>query len=283
MRNPWIPRWGDPAVRFNRGWLWPTRAELAAAAVQPYKLGNMQRQRWYPSAISDQILWLINFYLKLPNYETRLGLPPAHVDACVASCKFLVYVLGEWLTAVRTFGPACTQCVDLLENGSGPGPIVLTPFTAPALPDQVAAVPPGVLTRLFALVQLIKDSANYTPDIGKDLGIIATESPAPSDAQHAHPAPTVKYVLLAGDTCQQVQFNFVKHGHQALQMEGRRGTAPYEFMSVLTTTPGVDSRPLLVAGTPEVREYRFRFWDKGVLSGEWTYLKITVGPEGAAA
>jgi len=26
----------------------------------------------------------------------------------------------------------------------------------------------------------------------------------------------------------------------------------------------MDERPLLVAGTPEVREYRMRFWDKGI-------------------
>jgi transcriptional regulator with XRE-family HTH domain len=40
-----------------------------------------------------------------------------------------------------------------------------------------------------------------------------------------------------------------------------------------------DERPLLVAGTPEVREYRMRFWDKGTPNGDWTdVVKVTVSP-----
>jgi hypothetical protein len=41
----------------------------------------------------------------------------------------------------------------------------------------------------------------------------------------------------------------------------------------------MDERPLLVAGTPEVREYRMRFWDKGTPNGDWTDVtKVTVSP-----
>ena len=45
-----------------------------------------------------------------------------------------------------------------------------------------------------------------------------------------------------------------------------------------TESPYVDARPLLVAGQPETREYRMRFWDKGTPNGEWTDVaKETVG------
>ena len=41
----------------------------------------------------------------------------------------------------------------------------------------------------------------------------------------------------------------------------------------------MDERPLLQAGTPEVREYRMRFWDKGPPNGDWTdVVKVTVSP-----
>ena len=41
----------------------------------------------------------------------------------------------------------------------------------------------------------------------------------------------------------------------------------------------LDERPLLVPGTPEVREYRMRFWDKGTPNGDWTdVVKVTVSP-----
>ena len=40
-----------------------------------------------------------------------------------------------------------------------------------------------------------------------------------------------------------------------------------------------DTRPLLVPGVAEVREYRAMFWDKGQPSGEWCDVaKITVSP-----
>ena len=42
-----------------------------------------------------------------------------------------------------------------------------------------------------------------------------------------------------------------------------------------TETLYVDERPLLVAGTPEVREYRLRFWDKGTPNGDWTPVDKT--------
>ncbi len=32
----------------------------------------------------------------------------------------------------------------------------------------------------------------------------------------------------------------------------------------------MDERPLLQAGTPEVREYGMRFWDQGPPNGDWT-------------
>ncbi len=46
-----------------------------------------------------------------------------------------------------------------------------------------------------------------------------------------------------------------------------------------TESPYMDERPLLVAATPEVREYRMRFWDKGTPNGDWTdVVKVTVSP-----
>ena len=38
-------------------------------------------------------------------------------------------------------------------------------------------------------------------------------------------------------------------------------------------------RDVLVAGTPEVREYRMRFWDNVTPNGDWTdVVKVTVSP-----
>ncbi len=233
----------------------------------------MKRQRWYPSRISDQIPWLENFRTKLPGYETTLGLVGADVDACVASCRYAIYVLSQWLAPVRAFGQAATETVDILMSGEGPTAVVLPAFTAPALPTEVASVPPGVLTRLFDLVQRIKDAAGYTPIIGEDLGIIAPEDT--SD----HPVPVVKLELLDGDGHQNVKINFTKYGHMGVYIESRRGAGAFEFLGIDTESPYQDERPLLTAGQPEVREYRLRYWDKGTPNGDWTDLaKVTVAP-----
>ncbi len=274
MPNPWIPRWGDPAVRFDRGWKYPTAEEIAFAKTQPTLKGVMKRQIYYPTRITDQVPWLKNFATKLPGYETALGLPSAHVDACVASCNFAVYVLGDWLTAVRDFGPASTNAMDLLLAGSGPAPVVLPVFTLPALPEGVASVPPGALNRLFDLVQLIKASPAYTDTIGLDLGIVGSSvSPHAGEA-----APAVKLQAVAsganqavaGSPNQAVHITFKKHGHMGVYIECQRGTGAFEFVAIETGSPYLDDRPLLVAGTPEVRKYRLRYWDKGTPNGDWT-------------
>ena len=277
MANPWLPHWGDPAVRFDRGWKWPTAAEIEAAKLQPTKEGRMKVQRYYPTRIADQIPWLVNFAAKLPGYETPLSLPSAHVDACVASCKFVVYVLESWLTEVRLFGPAATSAMDLLLSGSGPDAVVLPTFTAPALPPGVASVPPGALNRTFDLIQIIKNSTGYTETIGHDLGILAPATATPAGTTQS--APVLKLVLVQGAANQAVNLGFLKNGHTGVWIESQRGTGAMEFLAIDTEVPYLDDRPLLVAGTPEVRKYRLRYWDKGNPNGDWSdTATITVGP-----
>ncbi|MBI5393701.1 MAG: hypothetical protein HZA91_00210 [Verrucomicrobia bacterium] len=233
----------------------------------------MRRQTYYPSRIADQIPWLENFRTKLPGYETPLGLPDAQVDACVASCRFSIYVLSQWLSAVRTFGPAATEAVDLLLSGEGPDAVVLPTFAAPTLPTGVASVPPGALTRLFDLVAMIKDAPAYTDTIGEDLGIIA-----PEDASD-HPVPVFKLEAVQGAGCQSVKISFTKYSHMGVWIECRRAGGAWEFLAIDTESPYLDERALLAAGQPEIREYRLRYWDKGTPNGDWTdTAKITGAP-----
>lgn len=277
MANPWLPRWDDPAVRYDRGWRYPTDAEILAAQIQPTLKGRMKTQRYFPNRISAQVPWLENFRNKLPALETPLSLPPAHVDACVASCNFMIYVLGEWLTAVRAFGPAATSAMDLLLSGTGPDAVVLPVFNLPALPAGVAAVPPGALNRLFDLVQVIKSSPGYTDTIGQDLNIIGPAA-APSTS-FVKTTPDAKLTVVQGATNKAVRLDFKKYGHMGVYIECKRGAGEFEFVAIDTESPYLDDRPLLVAGTPEVRQYRLRYWDKGTPNGDWSDVdSITVGP-----
>lgn len=51
----------------------------------------------------------------------------------------------------------------------------------------------------------------------------------------------------------------------------------WEFLTISTRGPYLDTRPLLVPGQAEVREYRAMFWDQGIANGDWgDAAKITV-------
>ena len=264
-------------ARFDSGATYDSSAKYDQAnggdtSHQPKpKRKSMTRQPYYPSRIASQVEWLQNFRAKLAGYATTLGLSAGQVTAATGDTGWLIYVLGTWLGAVRTWSPACTDYVEDIQSGTGAP--ALPVFTAPTAPAGVAPVPAGALSRLFDLASVIKDAPGYTEAIGTDLGILGPENTAD------HPTPGVKLSVMQGGTCQCVKIAFTKYTHQGVYLESKRGTGTWEFIGIDTESPYMDERPLLSPGQPEVREYRLRYWDKGTPNGEWTAsVKITVAP-----
>ena len=234
----------------------------------------MKRQDYYPGRIGDQVNWLDNYGIKSNVYGLTLDLTADEIIDTVKDAKWGNHVLGTWLTSVRAFAPSTTDAVDDVLTGTGSADMVLPTFVPPALPAGVVAVPPGVLNRIFAIVAKMKLSPNLTEAIATDLRIIG-----PEDTE-SKLTPKFLASLLQGDGCQCVKLVFYKYGHMGVYIESRRGAnGVWEFLSIDTESPYEDERPLLVAGTPEVREYRMRFWDKGTPNGDWTDVqKVTVSP-----
>jgi hypothetical protein len=232
----------------------------------------MQRQKWYPARIGDQVVWLTNFSTKVGAHATALGL---NATGIIADTKWLIYVLATWMENVRTFGTGATQYSYILQNGLTGGSTFPTPaFVNTTPPAGVVPVGAGILPRLFKFVQDIKDAPGYTTVIGEDLGIIG------APVSNGQPCPVFTLKTVGGETCDHVEGPCKKFTHEGVAVESRRG-AEEEFSFLLNTTARsfVDTRPLLVPGVPEVREYRLRFWDKGVANGEWSEsASITVGP-----
>ena len=136
----------------------------------------------------------------------------------------------------------------------------------------MTAALPGTLTRIFALVAKVKLNANYTEAIGTDLGVVGP-------AETGKAAPKFLTELQQGGGCQCVKLTFYKYTHTGVHIESKRGTGAWELLGIDTESPYKDERPLLAAATPEVREYRLRFWDKGTPNGDWTdVVKVTVSP-----
>ncbi len=233
---------------------------------------RMKRQFYFPTRISEQVNWLGNFADKLPGYATPLGLDAPTVTAAVADAVWGKYVLGLWLTDVRSFTPATTDAVDEALSGTGASAIAMPAFTPPTPPAGVTAQPPGLLTRLFALVAKCKLASGYTEAIGTDLGVVGAAE-TPKDV------PKLRVEVSQGLTGQIATLKFFKYTHQGVSIESQRGAGGYEFLAIDTESPYVDDRPLAVAGQPEMRSYRMRFWDKGTPNGPWTDpVTVTLAP-----
>jgi hypothetical protein len=235
---------------------------------------HMKRQNYYPSRLADQVPWLITFANGMPLQGPICHVIPADVTAAVADAKWASYVLSSWLSEVRAFSPSATEAVDEVLTGSGASTIVMPGFNPPP-PVDPAVVPqkPGVLNRIFALVAKMKNDAGYSAIVGETLGIIGPEDTA------SHATPKFSATPQQGSGTGAVKITFFKYGHMGVYIESRRGTGAWEFLAIDTESPYVDERPLLVAGQPEQREYRMRFWDKGTPNGDWTDVqKVTVSP-----
>jgi hypothetical protein len=238
----------------------------------------MKRQPYFPRTVDARPEWFGNYATQLPIQNAVLALPAPGATASVADARFLEYATGPWVTAVREFGPGCTSALEDLFFGTGTDPFVPPGFMVPALPPgppPVVPVAPGALTRIFAYVQMIKAAPAYTESIGLLLGIVGSAEPAVSN-----PVPTFSLKAEQGGAgFQVVRITFKKYGHSGVAIYGRRGGGAWELLGIDMTTPYLDERPLLVAATPEIRDYRLRFYDESAPVGDYTDVASTlVGP-----
>lgn len=232
----------------------------------------MKRKFFYPTRAGDQVIWLTNYASKVNAHAAALGLL---ATSSIADAKWLGYVLSLWLENVRTFGTGASQYVYILQNGLTGGSSFPTPaFVNTTPPAGVVAVQAGLLPRLFKFVQDIKEAPLYTTVIGEDLGIIGVP------VTNGQPSPVFTLEVSGGESCDCVEVGFQKFTHQGVAIDSRRGGEEgFSFLANDTSRPFLDVRPLLVPGVPEVREYRLRFWDRGVANGEWSETAdVTVGP-----
>jgi hypothetical protein len=232
----------------------------------------MTRQDYYPVAIPAQVLWLQHFADTLAQYIGVLAIEETRMLDGVADARWLAYVLGPWRTELRTLAPAGTAAIEQAQTGAGHAPMELPVYQLPPLPDGVVPCPPGALKRLFKLVRTIKVVKGYTEDIGRHLDIL------PKRDTSEHTTPTFKIKVLPAAPNHKVAIRSSKHGHYAALIQSRRGDGDWEDLAISARNLHEDTRPLLVPGQPELRDYRLRFWDDGKPNGEWTDVTtVTVG------
>ena len=128
------------------------------------------------------------------------------------------------------------------------------------IPPQPPPVLDGIVPRWRELVEQIKSHPKFTKAIGDDLGIEAPASPAQSNK------PRIRTCKEDGG---KVILNVIKDGHDALALLCRRGneTEP-TLVDVYTRSRIEDTRPNLVPGVPEVRDYSVEYRDADHRVGE---------------
>lgn len=263
---------------WSSGVLWNSGALWGPASPQPplkqhrqiqRHTRTMKRQPYYPTRLEAQPEWHFNYADRLTEYGAGLGLLPADITASVNDSRHLGYALGVWLTKVREFGPGVTGELETLRYGTGTTPFELPEFVAPAPPSGLTPVLPGALNRIFKFVQTIKSAPDYTEGIGLLMGIVGQEDTID------HPFPELSLKIEQGPACQCVRIRFKKWDNYAVALYSKRGTTDWELLGIASESPYSDERPLLVAGQPEVRSYRARFWDAGTENGDWTPISTT--------
>jgi hypothetical protein len=171
-------RWGSPSFLLEAGdpgFVPPT------PSVNPNqkKKKRMKHNKYWPRRQGDQIVWLKTFSTQIAAAGATLGLTAAEITAITADCLWLVYLLESWLPDVRQWAQSGTDVLNAAQTGTDAEVIVLPGWTAPALPTGVAPQLPGALTRIFAVVQNIRENPKCTDAIATALGIVGAVAADP--------------------------------------------------------------------------------------------------------
>jgi hypothetical protein len=113
-----------------------------------------------------------------------------------------------------------------------------------------------------ALARRFKASPAYSAALGAELGIIGAED---TSAKTTLQKPSLKLSLNGG----KIAIAFVKGKSDGIRLFSKRGTeTEFTFLDVKLSSPFQDERPNLVAGQPELRQYRAYFVKRDALVGE---------------
>ena len=269
-------RWGSPSYALTRGdyGYQPPASELSPNQTKKPK---MKHNDYYPLRVGDQIIWLSNFYHKLATWAGTLGVDAPTQAEIVADCRWLIYLLQDWLPAVRAHNLAATAAAKSALLGNG-GLIALPVFTPPPLPGPEGTFPAvvpraeGGLARLFDVIAEWKENNACTNALCLDLGIIGSVQNGPNLA-------TVQPEIDGGRNGIKVDLDWGWQGYSkwldAIQFEVNRGAG---WVALLTdTSPGCsDNHPQ--PAEPAIWKYRAWFLVDGervgLVSNE---LSVVVG------
>ena len=258
-------RWGSPSYRLEPG----DEGYVPPAPVPsepPTQKKRMKHNKYFPVRQSDQIPWLSNLANKLGDVAAALGLTTAQVNAAVADCLWLIYILQNWVPAARTWGEAVTAAAAEAQTGTGTAPQELPDFTAPTLPTATSPVAPGALTRIFKLVSDIQDGGKCTDAIALNLGIQGSEATGPDPATLR---PVLALLLVSGEVLIKWGWGGYRAWLKSCEIWVDRGDGKGFVFLTIDTTPNYTDTMALPAQNTEWK-YKAIYRDGEAQFGLWS-------------
>jgi len=208
---------------------------------------------------------LTQFADRLPTYSSTVGVTTAEKNSATADALFFAFILS-WLVMFRDFATQATAYKDNARKGI----VILTAIPVAPEPDTAPAQVSGNIQKRFSdLAGRIKKSPNYTPAIGRDLGIVAPSSPfVPGDGK---PVLTVK--LVEGGF---PQIKYKKGKYSGAKIEKEKG-GEWDLVTISTPPKFIDRTDFPATGQSKIVKYRAIYMYKGVAAGQYSEVfTITV-------
>ncbi|HEY0321735.1 MAG TPA: hypothetical protein VGC66_12310 [Pyrinomonadaceae bacterium] len=229
----------------------------------------------FPKADPQLVIWFKNFAQAFATHGPALGFTAAEVTSVENDAQMMDFLISDMLPTYKAGLQSRTAYKTLIKDGpigatAGPLPTA----SAPVVP--LVTVAPGILPRLRQLIQRIKVAPGYTESIGEDLGITG-EDTGSSIPETDTAKPTFKATPQPGAN---VRIDFEKRGFDGVLVESRRtGETNWTQLGIDLYSPFVDTRPPAQPNTPEVREYRLRYYDGDEAVGQWSdIITATITP-----
>jgi len=246
-------------------------SQSAAQSRIPIQQGEtLMANAYLPRDEAGQVIWYNNFQLKFATYALTIGFVAGDVTAVQNDYAMLAYTIN--LAAV--FKEEAKERVQYKDTFLD-GPLgIVTPAapTIPTIAPPAVIPPPGILPRLSAIVQRIKAHPNYTEAMGQDMGIVGATPKPP-----ANPKPTA---TAEAQPNSEILLKWVKGAFDGVHIESQRaGETTWTLIGMDTSSPYRDSRAPLVAGQPEVRRYRLRYFKNDTPLGDYSdIMTVTTIP-----
>lgn len=204
----------------------------------------MPAPHYYPRRLQARIAWHANFAAQAAASGTTYGLTPADV-AQIQTDADNVRLVVQWTEAVEAFAQAATAYRDALMAGNR-----IVPAPAPPVAPAGLVLAPGsmngIVERTRRYIRVVKASGAYTRAVGEAYGIVPPE-------RARHGTPTVSAEAFANTL---VRLRLFKAGYSFFAIDSRRGGGDWEQIGFSNRALFLDERAPLVAGQPELREYR---------------------------